>query len=112
MTEAGIWIKYSDLQKALKVVLDQCDIDYATYFLALLDEELEKLLPKATVEDLAPTKFLFDIDDLVEYDGASQIVRGPIVGRQVFNSENYYYVGLGNPWLTEILIKEDKLRNV
>lgn len=56
--------------------------------------------------------YLFDIGDQVEYDSTrGEVIRGPIVGRQTYSDGNYYFVGLSNPWLTEILVREDKLRN-
>ncbi len=56
--------------------------------------------------------YLFDIDDIVEYDSRTGITRGPIIGRQSFSDGNFYYVGLDSPRLTEILIREDQLRKV
>lgn len=58
------------------------------------------------------TEYLFDKGDIVEYDSRDGKTTGPIVGRQTYSDGNYYFVGLSNSWLTEILIREDKLKKV
>lgn len=59
------------------------------------------------------TEYLFDIGDRLWYfSGTGARIEGPVLARESYDHGNYYYIGLSNPWLTEILIREDKLKKV
>ena len=60
------------------------------------------------------TEYLFDIGDRLWYFSGTTGARieGLVLARESYDHGNYYYIGLSNPWLTEILIREDKLKKV